>query len=61
MRNIILFTLLIIGFLLIFSAGSVHTGSVRENGRIGLDMLFKGILFIGAAFVVLLIFRSKKD
>lgn len=61
MRNIIFITLLLIGILLIISADSVHTGSIRENGRIGLDMFFKGLLFLVAAFGFLIIFKSKKD
>jgi hypothetical protein len=60
MRNLIFIILLIIGLLLIISADSVHTGSIRENGRIGLDMFFKGLLFVGIAFIVLLVFKSKK-
>jgi hypothetical protein len=61
MRNIIFIILLLIGLLLIVSADSVHTGSIRENGKIGLDMFFKGILFVGAAIVFLIMFKSKKD
>jgi hypothetical protein len=60
MRNLVFIFLLLIGIGLIISADDVHTGSTRENGRIGLDMFFKGILIIGGAFLFLRIFGSRK-
>jgi hypothetical protein len=61
MRNTLFIIFILIGIILMTAAGSVHTGSIRENGRIGLDMFLKGLLFLGIAFIILILFRSKKN
>lgn len=61
MSKIIFTIIIIIGVLLIFSSNSMRTGSIQENGKIGLDMIFKGLILIGVGLLGLWLFKKKSE
>jgi len=61
MRNLIFLIIFLLGILSLHTSGNVHLGSIKENGKVGIQMFLLGLVLIAIGLLGIYFSNSKKE